>query len=116
MTIAVPNSQQYTANGISVRVLKYRVRKCTVTTAVAEAGSHAHAVATDARDQRAALSHADSPGLPELQRVETAAAFGLDALAQSQLTHLGAATQPLAGEQDEAVDDEEDRRIQRLRE
>ena len=56
------------------------------------------------------LGDADDERFAVLERVKLAPAVGLGALAYGQFAHLGAAPEPLGGEQHAAVDDQEDRR------
>ena len=85
-----------------------------VVQATGQPGGHHHAVAADPGDERARLSGADDPRLAVLQGVQRPIALGVQSLAAGQLAHLGAAAVALGVEQDAAVDDEEDRRRQRL--
>ena len=79
-----------------------------------ESSGHAHAVSADAGDQRRALRHPDDARFTELERVESATALGVEAFARGESTDLRPPPEQLSTEQDEPVEDQEERRGQRL--
>jgi len=73
-----------------------------------QSGAHDHAVAADPGDQPRRLSQAHRPGLAQLEGVQAPKALLRGAFAQGHGSHVRAAAQPFGGDQDKAVDDQED--------
>ena len=90
------------------------MRRVLVVQAADEPGRHAHSVAADPGYQGRGLSHSDDARFAIFERVQPAAPIALHALAGRQCAHLRAAAQAFGAEQDDAVDDQEDRRRQRF--
>jgi len=85
-----------------------------VVQAAGQPGRHNDPSRLNPRDESGRLDGADHRRLTELHRVQPAGSLCVQALALRQLVHLRAPPVSLGGDQNAAVDDQEDRRRQRL--